>query len=329
MNYLYYKSDKKYAEGLLDRRSCLMILLAEAKLSNRTAVVPKFALGSQHNHGKRIESYLIGTYLEIGKLGVDYILEEDFRQIEKQIPEDEILNIEDKPFDFKTKKQLVIRNLKDDNFWSLKKTFDVFSLAKQYHGVGVKFVVPLVTAPEKVKAIGNKILDQLQEPVVGLHLRRGDRLNKKLKNGMAEKAILNKLSQFEYKSVFYCTNDRDYHINHPNYFSSKDFSEELAGIEDNYLLFAIEMYIVDHCDISVRTFNDSSPFYFIESTQEKNYAICDYSMHGSNNRFRTIPNQLVKCNYESKDSDKRKAFVKPRPLIPTVIKVIRRKLNMA
>lgn len=326
--YLYYKPKKKFGEGLLDRRSCLMILLAEAKLSNRIAVIPKFKLGSHHNNGQSIESYLIGEYFNIDKLNVDYIFEEDFSTIEKQIKPNEIFNISDKKFDYSIRNTLVVRNLKDDNFWNLK-LYDVFALAKLYHGVGVKFVIPEITPTKQIEDIGNLILNRLEKPTIGLHFRRGDRLNKKLNESMGEFTILNKLSEFDYKSAYYGTNDRNYNIENSKFFSSEDFKDILGDIKDNYLLFAIEMYVVDNCDISVRTFRDSSPFYNIDDTSNKNYSICNYSMHGSNNSFIKIPKQLLKCNYENKKKNNRKAFVKSRPLIPRIIMAIRRKLKQS
>lgn len=325
--YLYYKSAKKYGEGLLDRRSCLMILLAEAKLSNRIAVVPKFKLGSHHNNGKSIQSYLIGDYFNVDILDVQYVLEEDFLDIQKTINPKDTLSIKEEKFDFNTNHSLVIRHLKDDNFWNLK-LYDVFALAKNYHGVGVKFVIPEVKPTIEVRDLGDKILSQLEKPVLGIHLRRGDRLNKRLNESMTEDILLKKLSDFNFKSAYFGTNDRNYKISNTKFFSSDNFPELLGDIKDNYLLFAIEMYVIDNCDISVRTFNDSSPFYHIDDSSNKNYAISNYSMHGSNNSFKKIPDELVKCYYEDKAKNNRKAFVKSRPFIPRLIMAIRRKLRL-
>jgi len=76
------------------------------------------------------------------------------------------------------------------------------------------------------------------------------------------------------------------------------------------------MYIVDNCDISVRTCSDSLPFYNIENKENKDYSICNYSMHGSNNSLSKIPKELVTCNYEYYDRDKRRTFVNSKPIIP-------------
>ncbi|WP_111684946.1 O-fucosyltransferase family protein [Winogradskyella tangerina] len=326
--YLYYKSSKKYAEGLLDRRSCLSILLAEAKLSQRIAVLPKFRLGAHHNHGEVIESYLVGEYLNIDRLHIDYILEEDLPDIESALHSDDIVNITEEKFDFtQTDATLVIRNLKDDNFWNLK-LYDAFVLAKLFHGVGVKFIIPEITPTSEIIAIGDQILNRLEQPRLGLHLRRGDRLNKKLNTSMNEDVMLRKLSQFKFKSAYVATNDQNYKINDSRFLTWKDFKDILGHIQDNYLLFAIEMYVVDQCEIPVRTFNDSSPFFHIEDGFKKNYAICNYSMHGSNNSFKRIPDHLIECQYEDRSKINRKAFVKARPFLPRLIMAVKRKLKL-
>ena len=54
MKYIYYKAKKKDKAGLSDRRSSLSYILAESKINNRIAVIPKFILDSKHqkNIGK-------------------------------------------------------------------------------------------------------------------------------------------------------------------------------------------------------------------------------------------------------------------------------------
>lgn len=150
--YLFYSPEKKYEEGLLDRRSCLCILLAEAKLSGRIAVIHKFKLGSHHNNGMPIESYLIGEYFNIDRIDVQYIFENDFKDILKQTSESKKLNVTNERFDFDTDHSLVIRHLRDDNYWNLK-LYDVFALAKNYHGVGVKIILPEITPTEKLNEL--------------------------------------------------------------------------------------------------------------------------------------------------------------------------------
>ena len=327
MKYLYYNTASRASEGLLDRRSCLLILLAEAKLSNRIAVVPKFKLLSTHNNGKSFWSYLIDTYVSLEKIEVDYILEEEFEEIRSTISEASIKYIKTKTFNFDTAHKLVVRELKTDNFWKLKNLYEVNALARLYHGFGAKFVIPIVDAPDYIKEIGERILDQLEQPVIGLHLRRGDRLNKKLDASMNPDVLIDKLNQFQYKSVFYCTNDSSYKIENPKFFSNIDFKDEFGEIADNYLRFAIEMYVVDNCDISVRTFKDSSPAFYKTNKENSNYAICDYSMHGSHNTFKSVPKKLFKCIYDLDQSIPKKRFTPNVPIIPRVIRALERRLR--
>ncbi len=87
------------------------------------------------------------------------------------------------------------------------------------------------------------------------------------------------------------------------------------------------MYIVDNCDISVHTFSDSSPYYNIENKENKKYSICNYSMHCSNNNLFKIPKELVTCNYEDYDRDKRRTFVNSKPIITRFINAIMRELK--
>ncbi|MGV6830964.1 MAG: hypothetical protein ACWA5P_05330 [bacterium] len=327
MNYLYYDTKTKAAEGLLDRRACLLILLAEAKLSNRVAVIPKFNLRSGHNNGKALCSYLIDDYVSLENIEAAYILDEDFEQVKTEISEDSILHINDERFDFDLKNPLIIRHLKSDNFWNLNKLYEVNSLARLYQGFGTKFVIPKAAAPKRIKEIADRILSRLERPVIGLHLRRGDRLNKKLNASMQPDVLLPKLNDFKYQSVYYCSNDKSYKINDPGFFSHKDFQDELGAITDNYLLFSIEMYIVDNADISVRTFKDSSPVYFKDNTENTNYSICNYSMHGSHNSYKSVPKKLCKIPYDLDRSISKKPFTPRLAQLPRILNGVARRLK--
>ena len=49
----------------------------------------------------------------------------------------------------------------------------------------MKFLIPLVAALQHIIDTGDRILSSLEKPVKGLHLRQGDRLNKKLNHSMS------------------------------------------------------------------------------------------------------------------------------------------------
>ena len=308
VKYLFYNARARWEEGLSDRRSCLMILLAEAKLSNRVAIIPKFSLGAKHNNGKKRESYIVDEYCIVDKIGVEYLYLTDFTEIRESIDEEDVLNITEDTFDYNSQIPLVVRNLKDDNFWNLHKLQDVIQLAKLYQGNGAKFIIPLAEPTNRIKEIGDIVLDKLKRPIVGLHLRRTDRLNKPLAKSMNENIIKGKIEDFTFNSVYYCSNDPSYRLNGDAYFTFDNFEILRDITEDNFLLFCVEMYIVDNCDISIRTFKDSSPFFYGNSADEKNYAICDYGMHMSFSQSKKIPNKFVRCFYDNSKTNEFSTF---------------------
>ena len=79
--------------------------------------------------------------------------------------------------------------------------------------------------------------------------------------------------------MYYCSNSNFKINNEKNlYFEKSNFQQELSKIKNNYILFCIEMYIVDNCDISIRTFKDSS-IYFNKQKIGINYSLTRHSMH--------------------------------------------------
>jgi len=300
VKYLYYQTEKKNAAGISDRRASLAVLFADAKLTNRIAIVPKFKLSQNHNNGRKIsESYLINTYFDIQKLGVEYIYDDVFKkEIINNIKKDDILFINSEAINVLNNKTLVIRKLKNDNFWSLKYLKDVINLAGKYHGIGMKLTIPMFTVPKYISDLGNRILSILPRPIVGIHLRRGNRLNNKLNISMKPYIIKKKIKKLKYSSVYYCSNDTTYNIIGENFYCKLNFVDILGNITNNYILFCIEMFIVDRCDVSIRTFSDSSIYYYKDNI-DINYSLTNYSMHNSSKENKDIPSDLVLQNYDN------------------------------
>ncbi len=65
----------------------------------------------------------------------------------------------------------------------------------------MKFLIPLVAALQHIIDTGDRILSSLEKPVKGLHLRQGDRLNKKLNHSMFQETMVRESSRFNYNSV--------------------------------------------------------------------------------------------------------------------------------
>ena len=283
MKYLYYKAKVKGIAGISDRRACIAVLLAEAKLTNRVPILPKMMLCKNHQTliKKDMICYIHDTYFKIPN--INYIITDDDFNF-NNINSNDIYNVYGQD-NFKSNKKLVIRNTNSDNFWNLNKLTEVLELAGIFHGSGMKLSIPIFIVPDNIKKIGDLILNKLKKPTIGIHLRMGDRLNPNLKLQLTPSNIKNVIKKLNYNSVYYCSNS-NFKINtckkegNKLFFNKSDFSKELINIEDNYVLFCIEMYIVDNCDISIRTFKDSS-IYFNKQNCGINYTLTNYSMHKS------------------------------------------------
>jgi len=64
--------------------------------------------------------------------------------------------------------------------------YEALNFAKLDHGAGLKCVDPLAAAAQHIMGVGDNTLSSLEKPVIGLHLRRGDRLYKKLNHSMSQ-----------------------------------------------------------------------------------------------------------------------------------------------
>ena len=292
--YLYYKFGRMHTHnGISHKRASLSVLLAESMLYSRIAVLPKFTLSSnfQNTDEKHVFSHLIEDYFNMDE--INYIFEHEFLENNKCdnatiITDNQIMNNEP---------QIIIRQCTDDDFFNLHKLTNVIDLAGRLHGVGMKMVIPKFTPTDFIRTKGNLILNCLSRPIIGIHLRRGDKLNNKfLKQATTPNKLVEKCSVLDYSSVYYCTNDINYKINEDKWHDSSHFKNILEDIKDNYMLFCIEMYIVDNCDISIRTFNDSSIF-FHKQQIGTNYYITPQSMHKHKMNIE-VPTQLISQNYE-------------------------------
>ena len=179
MKYLYYKTKKKMKAGISDRRACIAVLLAEAKLTNRIAILPKMILSKYHETlgNKDIIDYIHDKYFKI--TNIEYTTDTEFK-INDINPED-VLNINERERFDESNKMLVIRNCINDNYWRLGNLHNVIKLAGIYHGTGMNLSNPIFYVPDNIKKIGDSILSRLKKPTIGIHLRMRDRMNESLK----------------------------------------------------------------------------------------------------------------------------------------------------
>ena len=306
MKYIYYKAKKKDKAGLSDRRSSLSYILAESKINNRIAVIPKFILDSKHqkNIGKLendIYSYILETYSEIDKNEFPYIFEEDFiKNIFHTVNNNDIEYVDSfKPFT--SDKSIIIRNTPGDTYnrraFCPYNLHNVADLANKIQGqtfeLGI-LKIPLYKPTHYISNIGNVILSNLTKPILGIHIRRTDRLSmfKELEEHQNPSFIEKKISKLNYKSIYYCSDDPKYELNFLNAYNKNAFAELIKNIDDNYLLCCIEMYIICNCDIAIRTFYNSDIFYNIEK-KNINYSLSGTSMHGKPQKY---SNDLFSCS---------------------------------
>ena len=159
--------------------------------------------------------------------------------------------------------------------------------------------IPLFKPNEYIKQIGTEVLNSIERPLIGIHLRRGDRISKNLtlQKAMEPNNIYQKISEFKYNTVFYCTNDSNYNLNYNNFINFKHF-ESLKNIKNNYILYCIEMFIIDNSDISIRTFNDSTIYYY-KKDPGMNFTLTNYNMCTKikiANRIK-IPHKFIEQKY--------------------------------
>ncbi|CAK9039016.1 unnamed protein product [Durusdinium trenchii] len=289
-------------QGLSDRRACLAIILAEAFLLNRIAVLPRFTLSAQHNGGRQLLSNLLEyvslehfpmQFLEEYKWGQDTVLldHEDFL---------EVGGILDPDGWRRCSAPVLLRTAARQGFWKSPVHPSVWRLAAELHGTGMAPTRGLFAPAPRVARAASAARAALQgvgstkEGYVGVHCRRGDKL--KMMPGLEDVTSPAGLLKFlqavasHTRRVYLATDEvhvKDYaEVLAAGGFEcyTRDFLYDFASekeLQDNYFLFAIEMKIIDDATITVRSFNDATPFWFSADARSAKpcYHLLDRSMH--------------------------------------------------
>ena len=273
MKYLKYEIKKQAIEGINHKRACLSYLLADSIIENKIPVIHKSQLES--HYGMRtdqefISSYIIGDYY---KIPYRFVYEEDV--------DDDVL----------------IKSFEHDSFWDYDDLSDeLIELTSKINCVGMRNRIPMWEPSDFIKNIGDKILNSLERPLVGIHLRKPVfKLNdpnswstcegidswdkntdgiEKILDDMKIESLVSKLKNFDWKNMFIgCITDV---INRND--KVKMMSDYNYVFENNYYKFLVEQYVIDNSDISIRTWKDSTIHFKKESVGE-NYYLFDNSMH--------------------------------------------------
>jgi len=282
MRYLKYDIKNPIIAGITHKRACLSYLFADSILENRIPIIPKTTLDFSTEIKPFVQSYIVDEYY---KISLDYILEEDVR-IENDV---------------------LIKSFEHDSFWEFDIDEKLKKLTAKIHGIGMNTVIPMWEPVEHTKVLGNKILNSLKKPIIGIHLRKAasnetwwnHRVGiKKYLAEMEIDSLLKKIKNFDYGSVFIGTYQEI--ENRPkNIFTIGDFNFEF---ENNFFKYLVEQYVIDHSNISIRTFSDSS-IHFKKDFVGNNYSIFKDRW---NTHMTDIPNwpngggKLYKQNYKEK-----------------------------
>jgi len=290
MKYLFYRTDKRVACGLSDRRSSLCGLLAEARFLGRAAVLPLFELSVAHNYKRTVPLSDLTEYFnfDLIKAEVPVFTQAQIDQtgMKSTLTVSEDVATEDLLL---CSEQLIVREWTDDNFYTSHE--HLRPLASRYHGTGMGPGPGMFLPTARTRELGDRILEQLDQPFVGIHLRRRDRLSlvPRLKELTSPSNVWRSLIQrsLENSVVYFASDEQS-----PSYYQELaallnirrwvDFKADIPNYyrENNYQLFALEMYIVDRAKAGFRTFQDATPFYCLNDTDQRSFSLTDLSMHG-------------------------------------------------
>ena len=257
MKYLYYDIKERVGSGLNDRKCVVSILLEEARANDRIAVIPRFKLSKGHNNDKQIFSQILEDYVILDDPRYKYTLD---------LPKDA------------TWKTILDEDIPEEETF-VKRRFKAVWYCKTWNKYeNVSFVTrnSLFKPTDDVRRMGEAVLKDLRshgKRTVGVHLRKGDRMSSEEKTRMSPEYIFSMTKHFDCP-IYVATNEPKFV--HESFKTYRDFPE-LSNISDNYLLFAVEMYVVEQCDVHIKTFIDSEHMY--GSVSKEKYYLIPRSMH--------------------------------------------------
>ncbi|CAE8647963.1 unnamed protein product [Polarella glacialis] len=329
------------AQGLSDRRACLAVVLAEAFLLGRVAVLPLFTLDAgRHNNGLELEDTDLTEYVSLEHMPVETI------PALVDLPEGDLLETEG-PLDpqewLHCPVRVLLRRCADKGFWRSEVHPSVLHLAGELHGTGMKPTPGLFGPSERVARAAAQAAASIGAAFVGVHVRRGDKLEMMagLADATSAEAVARRVAglapvgvghvyvasndhSVDYASALsargfcchgpelfrslmhdmdvvcgssnQCTLSNNSHLNSElgsNSCCSKTVGNDCNSLKritrnagshrkhgaiNNHLLFAMEMKLVDDAAVSIRTFNDATPWFWSQEAKPA-YHLLDRSMH--------------------------------------------------
>ncbi|CAJ1370975.1 unnamed protein product [Effrenium voratum] len=238
-----------------------------------------------HNGGRQRISDLL-DYVSLHRISVPFLREEEVPAealagaVELDMEQPEVSSAK------------VLRRRLRRSFWQEVREAvpaSVLRLAGELHGTGMRPTSGLFEPSEKVLRLWRLMAPHLGQDYLAVHVRRGDKL---VMPGLAEATCPAAVAGFvsrvagQCRKVYVATNeevenyeealkDAGFLCYTARSLVSLDAFTELA--DDNYLLFAVEMKLVDEAKVSVRTFNDATPWFCSHS--KVSHFLLDRSMH--------------------------------------------------
>jgi hypothetical protein len=260
--YLKYEFNEGVGAGLNDRKAVISTLLIEARATNRIAYIPHMKLSQIHNHDSLRSSCILNEYLIFDDPKYMYTLE--------PTPHDAVDISEDIPSE-----PTYVQRTFPNGLWFGK-------VWNTYEHEGFQLRNTSFKPIAEVKRIGDEVLRQLQGKTIGVHLRKGDRMSPTEVQRFTPAYVVRTLQNNDIHGTTYVATNEP-HFTHSYFKTYRDFPELYEKRHDNYMLFAIEMYIVERCDVHIKTFQDSEHLYHSHADI---YYLIPRSMHIHDNKVR-------------------------------------------
>lgn len=294
----------------------LYVLLAEAAILQRIAVLPDLTLAAHHNHGKALRVPLSAYFdLSVFQTEVCFITQEEFKQLK---PLDRELVDEKTPtqkIKEKTTSLIVRKFTRSDGVFSAPINSD-----RAVEKIACK-MRKLITPTQSIKRQAEEIINFLGGDFDVVHVRRTDLLEQakrewwkfpRYAQRTSPKGVRQRIAQWveQGRTLYVMTDEPEAGFFDPlktwyKVYTFRDFWQlEEIHQTDNYLLYEIEQCIASQARIYVKMF--ASPV--TDKDINFTYSLLSYPRPGVNTRFSRTIDGLMKLSSYYKEIVKK--FVK-------------------
>jgi len=299
--YLFYSSEITFPAGLSDKRASLASLLAEAEITKRIPIVPNFVLDPKHNHGFELPPNNLLKYISLERFRSVFpeiitLDEFDFAAASRKL-----INQQTNTLELAGLADVLVERVWPNSIW-YRANPEIIDRISTFHGTGSGSTSGWFLPTQKVRELAAPVLSVLGEDFVGVHLRRGDRMEQipAMKRDTSPSRVMQRVREFVPNpiTIYLSTNETS-----PKYLNEiKEYGQVVSAASfeslkidelrnDNYLLFAVEMYIVGMAKEAFYTFCDSRPWYYSEKPQLYR-SLLPYSQHKQESKWKRVIRKL-------------------------------------